>query len=197
MNEAMKQRLIGAIVLGCLAIIFLPILLDGEGVSTPALNTNIPLAPTFPTPLVVEPQRPNILSDNEEIRVADSVDSSETSGNPATDIQTTSMPESIQNTTASNAEDRPALNSEGLPQAWSIRLGLFGDNANAASLVAQLLERDYRAYSNPVSTSRGELTAVFVGPVLTRTDAEALRAELSSSFNLEALIVDFSIDATE
>ena len=49
----MKQRLVGAIVLGCLAIIFLPILLDGEGVSPPEMNIAIPTAPAFPEPLEV------------------------------------------------------------------------------------------------------------------------------------------------
>tara|TARA_R110000824_G_scaffold288508_2_gene476622 strand:+ start:204050 stop:204640 length:591 start_codon:yes stop_codon:yes gene_type:complete len=196
LNEAMKQRLIGAVVLGCLAIIFLPILLDGEGVSTPALNTTIPVAPTFPEPLIVEPQRPNILSDSEAILL----DSAAADADAAATVpQTDSIAEATQSqaTSAATGEDRPALDSEGLPQAWSIRLGLFGDNANAETLVAQLLERDYRAYSQPVRTSRGELTAVFVGPVLTRTDAEALRSELSESFNLEALIVDFNIDGDE
>ena len=63
MNEAMKQRLVGAIVLGCLAIIFLPILLDGEGVTPTAMNTSIPDSPPFPEPLEIEPQRPEIISD--------------------------------------------------------------------------------------------------------------------------------------
>lgn len=192
MNEAMKQRLIGAIVLGCLAIIFLPILLDGEGVSTPALNTTIPVAPTFPEPLVIEPQRPVILSDTEEIQIA-----SDTENDTGASASAGPGTEATEDTVIQSSAERPALDAEGLPQAWSIRMGLFSDQTNAESLIAQLIDREYRAYSDQVMTSRGELTAVFVGPVLTRTEAEALRAELSSGFNLEALVVDFNIGASE
>ena len=81
-----------------------------------------------------------------------------------------------------------------MPQAWSVRLGLFGESVNAETLIAELLSEGYRAYSDLLSTSQGALTAVFVGPVLTRAEAEALRNELSTSFNLDALIVDFNID---
>ena len=81
-----------------------------------------------------------------------------------------------------------------MPQAWSVRLGLFGDSANAEALITELLAQGYRAYSDLISTTQGELTAVLVGPVVTRAEAESLRNELSTSFNLDALIVDFNID---
>ena len=185
MNKTMKQRLVGAIVFGCLAIIFLPILLDGEGVSPPEMNIIMPAAPPiFPEPLEVELQRPTIISDTAEILIESGVNAGASAEND----------ENTSNINQNTIADSPLLDAEGLPQAWSIRLGLFGDNVNAETLISELLEKDYRAYADSVITSQGELTAVLVGPVLTRFEAEALRAELSSSFNLEALIVDFSID---
>jgi DedD protein len=180
----MKQRLVGSIVLGCLAIIFLPILLDGEGVSPPEMNIIIPSTPEFPDPLEVEPQRPTVLSDTAEILIESSA---------TVEVVDAIAVNSSDVNQASNAE-LPMLNSEGLPQAWSIRLGLFSDTANAATLISELLSLNYRAYSDLMVTSQGELTAVLVGPVLTRSEAESLRIELSNRFELEALIVDFSID---
>ncbi len=185
MNQAMKQRLVGAIVLGCLAIIFLPIILDGEGVSPPALDIVIPTAPEFPEPLTVEPQRPEILSDTDEILVEinEAVE--------VVDAIPVNTPEIEQNTTV---PELPSLGADGLPQAWSVRLGLFGDSSNAEALIAELLSQNYRAYSDTVNTAQGELTAVLVGPVVTRTDAEDLRNELSANYDLEALVVDFNIE---
>jgi len=180
LSQAMKQRLIGAIVLGCLAIIFLPILLDGEGVSPPEMNIIIPAPPTFPEPLELEPQRPAVLSDSEAIRI------------PSEAAVVDAV--AVSNAEQEPAEEFPELDLEGLPQAWSVRLGLFGESVNAETLIAELLSEGYRAYSDLLSTSQGALTAVFVGPVLTRAEAEALRNELSTSFNLDALIVDFNID---
>lgn len=189
MNQAMKQRLVGAIVLGCLAIIFLPILLDGEGVSPPEMNIVIPPAPAFPEPMEVEPQRPVVLSDTSEI-LLETEESVE-----IVDAVAVSNTDTIENN--EQAEELPTLDAEGLPQAWSVRLGLFGESANAQALVSELLSQGYRAYTESASTSQGELTAVLVGPILTHADAESLRAELSSRFNVDALIVDFSIGENE
>jgi DedD protein len=180
----MKQRLVGAIVLGCLAIIFLPILLDGEGVSPPEMNIVIPAAPTFPDPLELEPQRPIVLSDTDELRL----------DTEAAVVVVDAIAVDTSGTEQELSAEFPELNLEGLPQAWSVRLGLFGDSANAETLIAELLGQGYRAYSDLLKTTQGELTAVLVGPVLTRVEAEALRIELSSNFNLDALIVDFNID---
>lgn len=184
----MKQRLIGAVVLGCLAIIFLPILLDGEGVTPLEMNIVIPAAPSFPEPLEVEPQRPTVVSDTTEILIE--------SNESAAIEQEVEIVDAIAVDTANQTDNQelPVLDREGLPQAWSIRLGLFGDSANAEALVTNLLTQDYRAYSDSMQTSQGELTAVFVGPVLTRNEAESLRDELSVNFNVDALIVDFGID---
>lgn len=179
----MKQRLVGAIVLGCLAIIFIPILLDGEGVSPPEMNTTIPVAPPFPEPLEVEAQRPEIISDTEEILVA------------PVEVAT-AEPAEVADAETEQSE-RPALDAEGLPQAWSIRLGIFAERANADALINRLLNQQYRAYSEAVITAQGELTAVFVGPVMTMTAAEELQAELASNFELDGLIVDFDIEDAE
>src|SRR5690606_833624 len=59
----MKQRLIGTIVLLCLALIFIPLLLDGEGIAPPAMNLNIPPRPQMDTPSVADPVRPTIVGD--------------------------------------------------------------------------------------------------------------------------------------
>lgn len=186
MNQAMKQRLVGAIVLGCLAIIFLPILLDGEGVSLPEMNIVIPNTPSFPEPLALEPERPVILSDTDNLRI----DTESESGVIVVDAIPVDVSEIEQNV----SQQFPELDGNGLPQAWSVRMGLFGDRANAETLIAQLLGQGYRAYSDLLSTSQGELTAVLVGPVVTRAEAETLRNELSRAFNLDALIVDFNIN---
>src|SRR5690349_15559095 len=59
----MKQRLVGTLVLGSLALILIPLLLDGEGVERPPLSGSIPPAPVFDTTPLPEPTRPEILAD--------------------------------------------------------------------------------------------------------------------------------------
>jgi DedD protein len=184
LNEAMKQRLVGAIVLGCLAIIFLPILLDGEGVSPPEMNTRIPESPAFPEPLEIEPERPLIISDTLDEIEAEEVTLIEESPPQAAPV-------------VDAVPAVPTLDAQGLPQAWSVRLGIFADSGNAQNLVNRLLSQNYRAYSENISRPQGNMSAVFVGPVLTRTEAESLREELAAGFNLDGIIVDFEIEANQ
>lgn len=186
MKSAMKQRLVGTIVIGCLAIIFIPILLDGEGVSSPSLTTNIPESPPMPAVPDITPVRPEITADTStgpdmetSAEVAD-----ETS---ATDTVTDAPP----------APARPQLTAAGVPETWAVRLGSFGEAANAETLVKRLRDNGYKGFSRPLQTSRGPLTGVYVGPVLTEADAAGLQRELARAFELEGVVVQFSIDELE
>ncbi|MES2604847.1 MAG: hypothetical protein V4603_07910, partial [Pseudomonadota bacterium] len=60
----MRQRLVGTLVLGCLAIILIPLLLDGDGIEAPPLSATIPPAPVFDTTPIAEPERPIITADS-------------------------------------------------------------------------------------------------------------------------------------
>ena len=75
-----------------------------------------------------------------------------------------------------------------------MRLGSFGEQANAESLVARLQDKGYKAFSRPLETSRGALTGVYVGPVVTESEAGKLQQELAKAFELEGAVVQFSID---
>ncbi len=183
MNTVMKQRLVGTIVIGCLAIIFIPILLDGEGVSPPAMTTEIPDPPPLPVEPIIEQQRPQITSDN----LSESTGQTDNTENQIT----------ANNYAAPPAPERPQLNNAGLPATWVVRLGSFGEMANAEALVTRLKSGGYRAFSRPLQTSRGPLTGVYVGPVMTESEAGNLRQELADGFDLEGAVVQFEIEELE
>jgi DedD protein len=188
LNEVIKQRLVGTILLGCLAIIFLPILLDGEGISQPEMNVRIPEAPPFPEPLQILPLRPAIISDTlPDMNEAESLMVSAGSEDSSVEQQAASI---VDATPA-----LPMLDARGLPQAWSVRLGLFADAENAQNLLNRLLSQEYRAYIEQVARDQGVLSAVFVGPVLTRDEADVLQRDLVETFELEGIIVDFGISS--
>jgi DedD protein len=181
---AMKQRLVGTIIIGCLVIIFLPILLDGEGITPPAMNTAMPASPPMPQTPVIEP-----------VRVETAPESSMSINAASTTEEDTAMPEQE----AAKAEPPPApaqprLADNGLPETWAVRLGSFGEKANAEGLIARLQERGHKAFARPIQTSRGTLTGVYVGPVLTEREAGRLQQELAGAFELEGVVVQFSLD---
>ena len=179
MNIAMKQRLVGTIVIGCLAIIFIPVLLDGEGVSPPKMAGTIPESPPIPVIPNIEAARPEIVSDSvivtEPNRAVDNLETDSVNSPPPAPV-------------------RPTLTNSGVPETWTVRLGSFGKLANAEALVSRLRERGYKGYSRPLNPSRGPLTGVYVGPVLTKSEAGSLQQDLTDEFELDGVVVQFSIE---
>jgi len=244
LNLAMKQRLVGLMVLGSLALIFIPLLLDGEGVETPPLNLRIPPAPVVDQTPLPEPQRPEIVADrveslpvvqppfteseepfqlsdsNAESAVAAAADSAPAVANDGTDaaagaaagtaaesaaaatvqplqtppVAATRPPAAAPAPVATpRSESEPALDAQGLPEAWTVRLGVFAERANAEALVSRLLAAGHKAYLQPVRTAQGNTSGVFVGPVLTRQEASSLQRQLMSASYGEGMILRYSI----
>lgn len=207
----MKQRLIGTIVLGCLALIFIPILLDGEGIEepTPVSVTVTPVPEVTITPLP-DPVRPVILSDTDALDINNTTAPDPNTLTPqiaepasavipdATQPDTGAPQETVVPASVAKSEPttEPRLTTQGIPEGWSVRLGTFSDRGNAEALVARLILENYKAYSRPVQSGSQAMLAVYVGPFLTQAEAKNLQEQLTSEQQLkDTVVVQFTIDA--
>ena len=77
----------------------------------------------------------------------------------------------------------PSSEARGLPVAWVIQCGSFGQQANAEKLAKRLRDGGYKAYTEPLKRSSGTLYRVLVGPALNRERAESLQAEINRRFD--------------
>lgn len=103
--------------------------------------------------------------------------------------------DTAQTSTAAPADNRTAaLDVQGLPESWSVRLGSFSSAANASALVTRLQDAGHRAYTRRVDSSQGPLTAVFVGPLVDRGAAQILLDRLRQDFQLSGMIVRYEIE---
>ncbi|MBL4647586.1 MAG: SPOR domain-containing protein [Gammaproteobacteria bacterium] len=116
---SLKQRIIGAIVLIALAIIFLPILLNNAQNKQPALNK-----------MTARPAKPII----KFIKAKDIADNN---------IQVIQATPSINNQTSVAKENMPSL-AKG--QAWVVQLGAFSSESNANKLLARLRQQKFPVY---------------------------------------------------
>lgn len=192
MNQGAKQRVVGTIVLLALALIFLPLVLDGDGNYQPTITSRIPDTPIvdfmpepaaerpvidadrFPQPpptVVPEVSDPAAIADREPVQESEEV---------------------IQEPQELTLE--PALDERALPEGWSVRLGVFSNPTNAVNLTRRLLDAGYRAYSQEIQGAQGLVTGVFVGPRVERAEANLLKEELQSEFQLAGLVVRFEVD---
>lgn len=207
MNLAMKQRVTGAVVLVCLALIFIPLLLDGKGVQPAAPEpAAIPPAPVLSEAVFREPQRPLVQADQEpadrvpvspellgEVTDTDSPTLSAAAGS-AEQRQVAPTGQAEEQPVAATSAEQVARQPSGLPEGWSVRLGVFGDKDNAEKLLKQLVDAGYKAYSRRIAGTASDRTGIFVGPVLSRAEANQLIRELSDKFQLNGLVVRFEIE---
>lgn len=184
MNQALKQRLVGTLVLGCLAIIFIPLLLDGEGLTPAVIETSIPPAPDLSYQELTPPERPVIEADSLATESADTSEAADAAASVDTSTIALPVPADRIEAEASPADTTPQRGADGLPTGWTVRLGVFGTLANADKLRACLIASGYQAYSRQQQGDSGTLTRVFVGPVATRAEATALGNQLQGKCDL-------------
>ncbi len=198
MDEGLKQRIIGALVLIVAAVVFLPMLLSGQDETVevvvevpeqPVLDQQ-PIAPAEPVTLPPAPQVPTIPSPDTAVEQSSAQDTSpEPLAEP--DLAAETSPE-------------PATEPEAAPEApaaaavtgdWVIQLGSFSSSSNAEGLSETLRKQGYNAYTHSVSVQGKPITRVYVGPLASRDAANRLRDELASKRGSKGLVVAYDADS--
>ncbi len=169
MDQQLKQRLVGAVVLISLAVIFIPMLLDqNDPSSLPHFGSAVPERPDFHfDPIEIPLQLPP------EVEPA----AAEVVEEPSPEVET---PEAI--TAAPITPDSQAL-------AWAVQVGSFDKEANAASLRDGLRAKGFSAYLEKVKVEGRMHYRVRVGPELKREQAEQLRDRLEEKAQLKGIVV--------
>ena len=202
MNQGAKQRIVGTVVLLALALIFLPIIFDGEGSYQAPVSSRIPDTPIIS--ILPEPtqSRPVIIGNVETIEpeVAATVslieEVTELVEEPSVVIATAESVRDVEITESAPVFSREVmqLSDAGLPQGWVVRLGSFSDSENASNLVTRLQDAGYKAYSRVMRSSQEALTGVFVGPWLDRGQVNEYQQKLQEEFNLAGLVVRYELE---
>jgi len=188
MDIRLKQRLVGAIVLVALAVIFIPMVLQSpEEVQPPA--TDIPARPagefedrlakavpeTPPPP--VEPARQVMAPPEEPAAAPDAAAATPPAPVPAP-APIALPPAAAELSNAEAVVHEPAPAAQAGPGAWVVQLGVFGQEANAQSLAKTLRARGYTAFVERFAGKAGPSFRVRIGPLKDRASADALQARL-------------------
>jgi len=207
-TSALKNRLVGTIIIVALAVIFLPDFLDGKKqtnrepfVSVPA---NPPIKPIvepepFPSERVARAAVPEV--EVEEAEALDDVyESQEKAELQANELQASDDTQ----TTSTSPEPKDELASQTVIEAsndlaeegagWVIQLGSFRHEKNVKSLLAKLERAGYRAFSRKIQTSSGLLNKVFVGPDLDKQKLESALPHLKELTKLKGKVTTFKVE---
>ena len=165
METHLQQRIVGAIVLVTLGVIFIPALLDGSGYqSRHAQNIEISDKPEFP-PLsqkVVDPV-PTPVQVSRESHKANGKDSEKTG--------------------KVSPSDEPV-------QAFALQVGTFENESNAAKLRDKLRKAGYTSYIQASENGDKPSYKVRIGPNLQHSQLETIKDEVKKTFKLDGYIVN-------
>lgn len=164
----MKQRLVGAVVLVALVVIFVPMLLDDEPMVTSGITkSNIPPKP--------KSDLPTRTISHKEIK-------------PLLPAAPSAEPAKV---THSKPKAKPAAvapKTRAGISAWVVQVASFEKRENASKLVKRLRAAKLSAFLEQASVSKKTVFRVRVGPEVDHKKAEAIRARIERKFKLKGKI---------
>jgi DedD protein len=209
LDKAYKQRMVGALVLVALAVIFLPMLFSRQDEQRQVV-VDAPTAPHAPAvpqvqvePVVVPepqalPQEP-VPSDDEiaqqeaptapfatAVPVAPAPVAKPVAPAPAAK-STTPPTQPIAAAPGKPDTTQSRIDANGLSVSWSVQVASLSSREGAESLQKDLRSQGYNAY---IRSSDGK-NRVFVGPLIERAEADRLRDLLDRQKKLKGFVVRF------
>ncbi len=173
-DDGLKQRLIGAVVLLALAVIFLPALFNREHLEPINSTTEIPPEPKIKTVSIDPPTRPNNIDLAPEPEVM-YVPKDATSNKPS----------------VSDKSEPIGLDSSGRVKSWVLQVASFRDAQHAKALAKKLLKSGYMAYTRKSHYKNSSVERVYVGPKLDKAELIRIQSKIDKAYDVTSMLVEF------
>jgi len=188
MDRALKERVIGAAVLVVIAILIVPIFLDGPSPDSENVQESITL-PGQDGETVK--QKTIVLDRDRDQPVPAPLEGDE----PKTEEPKAEPPKAEPPKVVTQVKDEAPVVAKPEPKKtpagpdaavqsstgmWAVQLGSFSSQDNAERLAADLRKQGYAAFLSQLQTSSGKLHRVRVGPQKDRAEAESVASKLSA-----------------
>jgi len=210
MDQKLKQRLTGAIVLVALAVIFVPIILEGPDDEWAPRSHSIPEQPQMdyrasmgldlpePETAVQEPTG-GVITEALSLPEDESPASKPPplAAKPAPTVSKTTepvavAPEPVKKVAPAPApKPKPAKKADTAIKGWFVQVGSFGQEMNANGLRSRLKSAGYDTRLQKIAIGNGYAYRVLVGPASSRAAAEKLAASLKSGQQLAGMVIEY------
>ena len=189
MERALKERIIGAAVLVIFAVLVVPIFLDGPPGDGEVVSERVllPGQEDQKTQTVVldrdreepVPAAATPAPEKEEPVVEESVDEEPVREEPRPAVVQQAESETAPATREPEPEPAATPAATSTTGMWAVQLGSFSNKENAEKLAADLRKQGYAAFLSQLTTEKGLLHRVRIGPQKDRASAEAMAGRLA------------------
>ena len=184
LKKRARRRLVGAIALVLLIVVFLPMVLDNE---PKPLNQDVAITippipnpesiPQNPAPVQTSPASPPHVAGLPEGPPAASAEP-KTDATKSDSVKSESKP--LGKSEQKHDQKSAATGHAGGEESFVVQLGAFSNAANAKSLQKKLRDNKFKAYTDTVKNAGGDRVRVRVGPYPSREAAEKARDRLKA-----------------
>src|SRR5690554_4907740 len=209
-DSKLKQRIVGAIVLIALAVIFLPMLFKKEEpvqeivVQAPPMP-QAPAVPQFPVEDVSVPEpvlddewdehiiveqaseQPEQLDSEPAAAVAPIAPPVEPVAQPSQPATQPAAPSKAITEKPAQQAPAPGIDKNNLPVSWSVQLANVTSKANAEALRDSYRKKQYNAYVRSADGSH----RVLIGPLVKEADAQSMCKSLKAREKQECFVVRY------
>jgi DedD protein len=197
-NDQLKQRLVGAIVLVSLAVIFIPMILPGGGLGDSMNIRKVPPEPDyrFPPPKSVPKAPPMseaviVPMGDTEPKVSTKASTKTSTTEKKTSSKKTSGNKKVATKPVVSTPDKKPDIKPGQVTAWIVQVGSFTSSPNAKALRDKLRKMGYASFVEALKGKQGMIYRVRVGPELTRTLAEKLQKQLAKKAKVNGMVQSY------
>jgi DedD protein len=207
-NDILKQRLVGALILLALGVVFWPIIFVGPNEEKIAEQQSIPPPPGVSTSSIEAPDQEGLRGSPEPTLDGDSpIVAAPTADQPnlegIAEGTATALPSPQSETTApvansptgdvrSQAPERLAIDTQGVPTAWTLQVATVSSAEKAEVLRKRLVELEHKAYITRVSSGGKGLYRICIGPKFERVELEKLQARINAEFGVTSMVARYT-----
>lgn len=206
MNDILKQRLVGALILLALGVVFWPIIFVEPEERQAREQQRIPAPPAIDTSPIEAPSAEGLRASPEwaveDMGAAQDIDIYATAPAEVTDTDEPAVePGAVEaegistvetRGTRDEAPEQPTLDEQGLPVAWILQVASVSSAGKADELRNRLLAMDEKAYVKKLERGQKNLYRVYIGPNIERAQLERIQADIDQRFGVRSLIVRYA-----
>ncbi len=181
MNERARYRITGSLFLVALAVIFVPMLFDGE----PAPLQTPPAVPPAQTVSQAVPDFADLVPTSDVVERVEAL-RAEVDSEGFDTATGTRFGEPILATPSEAGETEQA------ERVWAVQAASFASQENARSFRQQLRTAGYEAFISTVKSGGEQRHRVAVGPLLSAVDADAIKNNIAQEFDVEPTVMEMT-----
>ena len=167
MDRALKERIIGAIILVLFVVLVVPVFLDGRANDSEIISEHVPLPGQSG-----EQNRTVVLNRDRTEPVPSAI-----ANNSSTQADPKPQSAEVKRDTAP-AQIAAGTSPTGM---WAVQLGSFSERENAERLAVELKELKFAAFLSQAPSESGSMHRVRIGPLKDRESADAMAERLQKA----------------